>query len=812
MDKTIAGTVAFSTRSYTYDSNSKGCVLTYTPSGWNKNSIYYGNDHMFRPLVMIDLSKVEGVNAEDDGTYTLKFATPPHEHNWEYTFSNNNELLTATCSESDCPATTQQLSLNIESKDFDNMATPAVVNTNNWQAEGLLDVVNAEVKYVGVSGTNYPETTSVPVNAGTYKASLTVDGYTVEKVYEIRAIDVDLYTGVSNPSTSTVELFKSLNQQSYGIQNYLGKAYSPFEEENITYNGNLQQVVRTQTSSDGVNYKAGYLTVDGGKIVFSVGSTNGPWTMTPSLTDAGLYKLYWKLAASNGNFIGTEANEENFIYAHIIKLESAITAPPTAKSGLVYNGAMQELINAGSATGGVMVYRIGRFGEFTPNIPAVLDANVYDIYYKVDGGTNYAGVAESESNKITVTIDKANRTNMPALTKISHTDVSVEFEPIEFINSCVIYGYSLTSDGEYTFVSTPVITGLNQNTTYYFKYMVVDSINYYDYTSSAFMQKTNVSDEVDPVITGASENVHYCTPVTLTIVEDNLISVTLDGADVTNDLVDGKLVLNVKNTAQTVVVTDISGNTAQLTVKVLGHIEGGWIVDTVPKIGVAGAKHTECTVCHTTINTGVIPALSSSVTEDASVENTDAIIGENAPTTTIKNNISEIRESVLSKEDEQAIANGATVEVYISVEDISSTIDTATVNKVKQVVHKDATIVYLDLTLYKKVGDSASESVHTLNEKIKISVIVPDSIKAEGRVYQVVRVHDGVAEIINGEYNAETNEFTFETDKFSTYALTYVIEDSSLGLIIGLSCGGTLLVAGAVVSLIVIKKRNKKVA
>jgi len=535
--------------------------------------------------------------------------------------------------------------------------------------------------------------------------------------------------------------------------------------------------------------------------------------MTPKLTDAGLYKLYWKLEASNGNFIGTEPSEQNYIYAHIMQLDSAITAPPTAKTGLVYDGSMQELINPGSATGGVMVYRIGRFGEFTSDIPTVFEAGTYDIYYKVDGGTNYAGVPESESNKITVTVDKANRTSMPTLNKISHTDVSVTFEPITVADdACVIYGYSLTSDGEYTYGSNPVITGLNQKTTYYFKYMVVDSVNYYDYTSSAFTQKTNVSDKTDPVITGASENVHYCTSQTLTIVEDNLVSVTLDGLEVTNDLVDGKLVLNVKNTAQTVVVTDISGNTAEITVKVLGHVEGGWVVDTVPKIGVAGAKHTECNVCHTTMTTGVIPALSSSASEDASVENTDAIIGENAPTTTIKNNISEIRESVLSKEDEQAIANGASVEVYISVEDISSTIDTATVNKVKQVVHEDASIVYLDLTLYKKVGDNDRESVHNLNEKIKISVKVPDSIKAEGRVYQVVRVHDGVAEIINGEYNAETNEFTFETDKFSTYALTYLIEDSSLGLIIGLSCGGALLVAGAVVSLIVIKKRNKKVA
>jgi hypothetical protein len=41
------------------------------------------------------------------------------------------------------------------------------------------------------------------------------------------------------------------------------------------------------------------------------------------------------------------------------------------------------------------------------------------------------------------------------------------------------------------------------------------------------------------------------------------------------------------------------------------------------------------------------------------------------------------------------------------------------------------------------------------------------------RTYRVIRMHNGVAEILEGTYDPATHMFTFETDRFSTYALTY---------------------------------------
>ena len=50
------------------------------------------------------------------------------------------------------------------------------------------------------------------------------------------------------------------------------------------------------------------------------------------------------------------------------------------------------------------------------------------------------------------------------------------------------------------------------------------------------------------------------------------------------------------------------------TIPVKGHTEGNWIVDSAAKPGVDGSKHIECTVCHLTLKTELIPALPS-VTE-----------------------------------------------------------------------------------------------------------------------------------------------------------------------------------------------------
>lgn len=75
-----------------------------------------------------------------------------------------------------------------------------------------------------------------------------------------------------------------------------------------------------------------------------------------------------------------------------------VTAP-TANT-LTYNGAEQELVSAGKTTGGTMLYRCGD-SEWSEKVPTAKDAGEYIVWYKIQGNTEYADVAE-QSVKVTI--------------------------------------------------------------------------------------------------------------------------------------------------------------------------------------------------------------------------------------------------------------------------------------------------------------------------------------------------------------------------------------------------------------------------
>lgn len=77
---------------------------------------------------------------------------------------------------------------------------------------------------------------------------------------------------------------------------------------------------------------------------------------------------------------------------------------PTAKIGLVYNGTNLALLNAGSVTseGPVMQYSLNQT-DWSTTIPTGKNAGSYDVYWRLQAGGNYEGVA---STKIVASIAK----------------------------------------------------------------------------------------------------------------------------------------------------------------------------------------------------------------------------------------------------------------------------------------------------------------------------------------------------------------------------------------------------------------------
>lgn len=83
---------------------------------------------------------------------------------------------------------------------------------------------------------------------------------------------------------------------------------------------------------------------------------------------------------------------------------------------------------------------------------------------------------------------------------------------------------------------------------------------------------------------------------------------------------------------------------------------------------------------------------------------------------------------------------------------------------------------YLNITLYKSVNGT-NESIHELSKVMKVTIKVPEELinkdSKTKREYYIVRSHNGKVDILETIYNEKTNSLTFETDKFSDYAIIY---------------------------------------
>ncbi len=84
--------------------------------------------------------------------------------------------------------------------------------------------------------------------------------------------------------------------------------------------------------------------------------------------------------------------------------ESSFTQEPAAKTGLIANGQPQELVSAGIAEGGTVVYRIGDSGDFSVELPKATNAGTYTVQYMIDGDEDHR---DSAIKSVTVTISEA---------------------------------------------------------------------------------------------------------------------------------------------------------------------------------------------------------------------------------------------------------------------------------------------------------------------------------------------------------------------------------------------------------------------
>lgn len=160
---------------------------------------------------------------------------------------------------------------------------------------------------------------------------------------------------------------------------------APKGKAGLVYSGQAQALVEAGTTTAGTMEYS----LDGKTYAAAI----------PTGTNAGVYKVYYRV---NGGTNYDTVTGTDPVSVAIAKAAPQVTAP-IAKTGLVYSGQPQALIEAGSTTGGTMDYSLdGK--TYSTQIPTGTEAGGYAVYYRVSGGTNYEDV---EAKSISVTISKA---------------------------------------------------------------------------------------------------------------------------------------------------------------------------------------------------------------------------------------------------------------------------------------------------------------------------------------------------------------------------------------------------------------------
>ena len=116
------------------------------------------------------------------------------------------------------------------------------------------------------------------------------------------------------------------------------------------------------------------------------------------------------------------------------------------------------------------------------------------------------------------------------------------------------------------------------------------------------------------------------------------------------------------------------------------------------------------------------------------------------------------------------IAEGKKVEIVLEVKE-------AQANELIETNTKGYKVgKYLDITFYKSVNGT-NESIHELTKAMKVTIKVPEELinkdSKTKREYFIARSHNGKVDILETKYDEKTNSLTFETDKFSDYAILY---------------------------------------
>ena len=209
---------------------------------------------------------------------------------------------------------------------------------------------------------------------------------------------------------------------------------------------------------------------------------------------------------------------------------------------------------------------------------------------------------------------------------------------------------------------------------------------------------------------------------------------------------------------------------------------------TTPETTTPGATTPETTAPETTTPGTTVPDTTTApdttapgtAAPDAAVpDSSNVTVDSSAPGVSIdEESAAKLKEEVianhLTAEEKAAVENGASLEIILSAEIAEATVSEVDKQTIETIIANTEYIVgrYLSIELLKVIDGQQVGRITELNTPISIIIDVPEELIAENRVFAIVRVHDGIAEILEDQDN-DPDTITVITDRFSTYAIVY---------------------------------------
>ncbi len=233
------------------------------------------------------------------------------------------------------------------------------------------------------------------------------------------------------------------------------------------------------------------------------------------------------------------------------------------------------------------------------------------------------------------------------------------------------------------------------------------------------------------------------------------------------------------------------------------HKMSEWQITKRPDYENEGKKERYCLVCNGEKEEETLNKLVPSKPQTSK--------GENAPSIEIKDNVSDL---ILTEEEREQVELGASLDTRIEINDVEAQVT----NQEKELVeieisklkNKYSIGMYLDISMFKTIGNNSEEAITDLNGEMTIEIDVPEKLQSKNplskRSYKLIHLHNGETEVLDCSYDKESGKLSFNTKGFSTFALAYTDDNTTL-IIAG---AAAVILVVLLIAVIAVRKKNSR--